>query len=279
MFQIVRLFFDKRGVLEVDCPALSPYASIDPHIDVMQVNGCGYLHTSPEYAMKRLLAEGAPDIFQMSHVFRKEEKGSFHSPEFTMIEWYRLNLKEAEFQQETIDLISLFIGPSPLHKLSYHEAFLKFTGLDISSASPSDYLELAKRNGLDIGERNFLWGTLVEPHFTSLTMIIDFPAEDAALAKVENGVAKRFEIYFRGVELANGYHELQDPVDQKRRLVQSEKERQKLGKPPLPRDLNFLQALEKGLPECFGVAVGFDRLMMLRLNQSDITNVLPIPAQ
>ncbi len=275
MFQQVRQFFEERNVLEVDCPALSPYATIDLYIDVMSVSDCGYLHTSPEYGMKRLLADGSGDIYQMSHVFRKEEKGPLHNPEFTMIEWYRLQLSEAAFQNEVLDLIYLFIEKVPCQMLTYQEAYLKHTALDPFIASPSDFQDLASTNNLDIATESFLWSTLVEKHLQSLTLIYDFPVAEAALAKIENGVAKRFEIYSRGIELANGYHELTDPVELKYRLEFAEENRLKLGKQALPINPLFISALQKGLPECFGVAVGFDRLLMLQHNVPQISLILP----
>ena len=273
MFKRVRQFFEERDVLEVDCPALSPYAPIDLHIDVMSVQDCGYLHTSPEYGMKRLLADGSGDIYQMSHVFRKEEKGALHNPEFTMIEWYRLHLTEEESHNEVLDLIYLFIEKVPCQTLSYQNAYLKYTNLDPFTATPSDFQDLARTNNLDIATENFLWGTLIEPHLQPLTLIYDFPPAEAALAKIENGLAKRFEIYNRGIELANGYHELTDPIEQKRRLEETSTKRQAIGKPPLQIDPDFLAALQKGLPECFGVAVGFDRLLMLQQNANQINDI------
>lgn len=209
-----RTFFAKRGVLEVDVPILSQAGSVDVHIDLIEAQCCRktyYLHSSPEYGMKKLLAEGIGDIFQISHVFRDFERGENHSPEFMMVEWYRIGFTFEQMIQETLEFATLFLG---------EETF------DVVSV---------------------------------------FPEEEAALAQIgPDGMAERFEIFCRGIELANGYHELIDPKEQKSRLEEGNKKREALGKCRYPIDHDFLAALEKGIPDCCGVAVGFDRLMMLR---------------
>lgn len=293
MLAKVRAFFSHKEILEVDTPILSHAAPIDTHIEVMSIpfqNGeKGYLHTSPEYAMKRLLAEGSGDIYQLSHVFRAEEAGRLHNPEFTMIEWYRIGVPFQFLIDETLELIHLFLGNIPVHIYTYSQAFQKFVGIDHKTASSSDLKQIAEKNNLpltsDAGSwdkdtfLHFLMAFLIEPQFTGLNIIRDFPSTQAALAQVcqsgDEMVAERFEVYFNGIELANGFHELTDPIEQRRRFVLANCERKKLGKETLPLDENFLSALELGLPDSCGVAVGFDRLLMLQLKKESLKEILP----
>jgi lysyl-tRNA synthetase class 2 len=256
-----RSFFAQKEVLEVDVPILSYASSIDLHIDVIEVACCGkkgYLHTSPEYGMKRLLAEGIGDIYQISHVFRDNEQGVRHTVEFVMVEWYRIAFTFQEMIRETVNFIELFLKlPQQIETLTYRDAFIHFAG----HYPPS------------IEEQDRVFAFEVEPHLGEghLTVISDFPPGKAALAALNShGVAMRFEIYYQGVELANGYHELINPQEQRHRLKISNQQREKQGKTKLPIDEEFIEALEKGLPDCCGVAVGFDRLMMLRHQLEDI---------
>lgn len=256
-----RAFFEARGILEVDCPILSRHASIDAYIDLIEAQtyqGRRFLMTSPEYAMKRLLSAGSPDIYCLSHVFRDGEKGRHHNPEFMMAEWYRLNYSLEEMIEETLAFCALFTGNLPVVRYTYHEAFRKFTGEEVGGQ-----------------ELDILMATVVEPSLDkkALTVISHFPSDQAALAVREGNVAHRFEIYSGGLELCNGYHELSDPVEQKARLIEENKRRSQLGKEALPIDTFFLEALEKGLPSCSGVAAGFDRLFMLELNASRIEEI------
>lgn len=260
MLAKARAFFKEREILEVDVPILSWEASVDLHIDLVEAHCCGklgYLHSSPEYGMKRLLAEGVGDIYQLSHVFRDYERGSKHTVEFTMAEWYRLGFTFKEMMEETIEFIHLFLNRQQVEILTYKEAFLRYSGKFPSSME----------------ERDALYAFEIEPHFGQdcLTVIIEFPPEQAALAKLgDNGMAERFEIYGGGMELANGYHELIDSQEQRARLEMANKERQAHGKKQLPIDQPFLKAFDIGLPDCCGVAVGFDRLMMLRHQLEEI---------
>jgi lysyl-tRNA synthetase class 2 len=292
MLAQVRAFFSERKVLEVDTPILSHAAPIDTHIEVMSIDFTtgekGYLHTSPEYAMKRLLSEGSGDIYQLSHVFRAEEAGRLHNPEFTMIEWYRVSVPFQFLIDETLDLIGLFLGDIPVHTYTYAEAFKKFVGIDHQAASPQDLKSIALRHQLSLPadadswdkdtHLHFLMAFLIEPQFAGLNIIRDFPATQAALAQIcksgDDMIAERFEVYFNGIELANGFHELTDPVEQRRRFIQANQERQKLGKQTLPLDERFLSALES-MPDSCGVAVGFDRLLMLQLKKESLEEVLP----
>jgi lysyl-tRNA synthetase class 2 len=290
MLARVRQFFAERSVMEVDTPLLSHAAPIATHIEIMTIhfqNGKkGYLHSSPEYAMKRLIAQGSGDIFQLSHVFRDGEIGERHNPEFTMIEWYRVGMPYDNLIQETLDLIRLFISESSISTYTYAEAFEKFAEIDYKTASSRDLQQIAAKHNLSHDPAwdketflHFLMGFLIEPQFKGLCVLKEYPASQAALAKtvVKNGdhIAERFEIYYNGMELANGFHELTDPIEQRKRFVEDNRERARRGKPVLPIDENFLAALVNGLPDCCGVAVGFDRLLMLQQHKKSINDVLP----
>jgi elongation factor P--(R)-beta-lysine ligase len=295
MLALARSFFAQRDVLEVDCPSLSQAAPIDTHIEVMEVclgeGKTGYLHTSPEYGMKRLLAKGIGDIYQLSHVFRQGEIGLLHNPEFTLVEWYRLNIPFEDFIRETLDFIHLFLDPLPHQFLTYREALRTYAGFDYLNIDPSELIAIAEQKGLDLSEEvkkgdkdsllQLLMSLLVEPHLghNCLSVIANFPASQAALAKTalngEEPIAKRFEIYHQGIELANGYHELTDAKEQRQRLLQTNAQRLHLNKPTLKIDENFLSALDQGLPDCCGVAVGFDRLMLLRHQKDYLEAILP----
>ena len=246
LLRAVRDFFWERNVCEVDTPLLSPYAPIDRHIDVMSVDGTFYLHTSPEYAMKKLLCRGSGDIYQLSHVFRKGERGRLHLPEFTMLEWYRLAFPFDSMVAETLELIELIIGKRPWQRLTYDEAMERFAGGNVFS--------------------ELVWADLVEPHLTA-HVVTHFPADQAALAKTEEGRALRFEIYVDGIELANGYDELADSGELRRRFEEA-------NRPELPIDEELLALLDD-LPDCCGVAVGFDRLIMLSIGAASIAEVYP----
>lgn len=289
MLARVRAFFAERRVLEVDTSILSKTAPIDKHIDVMRVEiapgEVGYLHTSPEYAMKRLLAEGMGDIYQLSHVFRSGDAGRLHNPEFTMIEWYRMQLSYDALIEETLDLARLFLGPLPANRFTYREALMTYAGVDALTAPHHELYACARQ--LDVSsaaqdwERdtllNLLFSHLVEPHLgkNCLTVISGYPPSQAALAKIQDGIASRFEVYAEGIELANGYDELTNASEQRLRLIQANEERVQMGKPFLPIDEAFLSALEQGLPECRGVAVGFDRLLLLQQKAQSLAEVMP----
>ncbi len=273
--QKVRAFFANRGVLEVDTNLLSPYGSVDTHIDLFEVIGGGYLHSSPEYEMKKLLSKGSGDIYQLSHVYRKEELGPLHRPEFTMIEWYRVGTSLSSFLEENLALLALFLGEVPHELLSYQEAFENYLGVPYD-APEETFRAVAQERGIELEGQNEIWGCLIEPKLgqEKISIITRYPKEQAALAQTTyvNGeeVAERFEFYFKGIELGNGYHELADPVEQKRRLVRANEERKVLGKPPLPIDPEFIEALERGLPDCYGIALGFDRLLMLQEKRASL---------
>ncbi len=295
MLSEARAFFASRNILEVDCPLLTSQASVDLHIDLIAAlfnnQETRYLHSSPEYGMKRLLAEGIGDCYQLAHVFRDGEVGAKHNPEFMMAEWYRVGMPFEAFIEETLQFIRLFLGSLPSETISYKDAFLHYVNLDPFSASEKDLIEAIRKHQISCYPSlfeegrdallNLLLASLIEPKLGQgkLTVLTDYPASQAALAKSLNCegdlVAKRFEIYFQGVELANGYDELADAREQRRRLQEANEQRLIHGKKPLPIDEFFLQALEKGLPEACGVAVGFDRLMMLRHKAGDLAAIMP----
>lgn len=276
MFASVRQFFAERHVIEVDTNILRPAAPIDVYIDVMQVEmgggKIGYLHTSPEYELKKLLAQGSGDIYQMGHVYRAGEEGPRHSPEFTMVEWYRVGMAYAPFIEETLDFIRLFLPDLPSEILTYGEAFLKYAAINYVTDDLTPHLlpfsSTAKDWDRDT-QLSLLFSHLVEPHLGQgrLTVITDYPASQASLAKaiIVDGikVGHRFEIYYNGIELANGFDELTDPVEQRIRLVEENAKRISLGKQSLPIDEELIAALHH-LPQSCGVAVGFDRLMLLK---------------
>lgn len=294
MFAKARAFFHDRAILEVDCPLITKGACVDAHIDLIPVeaaDGTRYLHSSPEYGMKRLIAEGLGNIYQLNHVFRQGEESPKHNPEFAMAEWYRLDLDFLAMIEETLDFIRLFLGDLPSSLITYRGAFQRYVDIDYVAASCKELKELlisrgcAPYQGIEEEGKdallNLILGSFIEPHLgkDELCVLAYYPSSQAALAKtvvVEGeAVAERFEIYYKGMELANGYHELTCEREQRRRLEEANRERKSLGKSMLPIDEHFLAALSKGLPACCGVAVGIDRLMMLRHGAKEIGEVMP----
>ncbi len=279
MLARVRAFFLERNVLEVDTPILSPTAPVATHIDVMTVHFAngerGYLHTSTEYAMKRLLSEHPIDIYQLCHVFREGELSDRHNPEFTMIEWYRIGFSLQKLIDETLALIGLFLGPQKPIFFTYRELFLKYGGFDPFQITAK---ELHPSWSLDTS-LDYHMSFKIQPQMEGLIVVQKFPPTQAALAQLcqegPNLVAERYEIYYNGLELANGFHELTDPIEQRRRFENDIQERAALGKPSLPIDEAFLAALEKGLPDSSGVAVGFDRLLLLQQKAASLQEVVP----
>lgn len=239
--------------------------------------------------MKRLLSKQSGDIFYLGHVWRHEDAGRKHSPEFLMAEWYRVGFSFEEMMEETLDFIETIITPRPRHALSYQKAFQQHLNLDPFSASKEELLHACSDiEGYPLHQSstddllNLLLALKIEPHFdeAALTVLYHYPPSQAALARhtTSNGnlVAERFEIYSGGLELANGYHELADPIEQRKRFIQDNETRKALGKPPYPIDEAFLQALGDNFPDCCGVAVGVDRLLMLREQAEAISDIMPI---
>lgn len=292
MLQEARAFFAARRILEVDCCALRPCAAIDANIDVIKASPSnfetGFLHTSPEYAMKRLLARGSGDIYYLGHVFRKGDIGRLHNPEFAMAEWYRQGIPFSELIQETCDFLFLFLGPLPIRTIGYREAFERYAGIDYTAASLGEIQKTAHKFGASDSDHwnrgtyiHFLLTHAIEPHLgrKELTILTDYPPHEAALAKVieKNGekVAERFEVYHESVELANGYHELADSSELRQRFHKENEIRRSQGKESYRLDEPFLAALDDGFPECCGVSVGFDRALMLRRKAQSLAEVLP----
>jgi lysyl-tRNA synthetase class 2 len=239
--------------------------------------------------MKRLLTLGIGDIFQMGHVFREGEVSARHNPEFTMVEWYRHTTDFSFFIEETAEFIRLFLGNLPHKILSYRDAFRLFAQVDYLCAETEDLLQCIASHGIEI-HFNETWdkdtlcylimSSIIEPHLgkEEILFLTDYPSSQAALAQTEQKgdeiVAKRFEIFHQGIELANGYLELIDPNEQRKRFLEANSQRVKAGKQALPLDELFLAALKKGMPSCCGVAVGFDRLMMLRHQAKSLSEVI-----
>lgn len=295
MLKKARDFFFQKGIQEVDCPIITKYASIDTHIDLMPITYLNqetrYLHSSPEYGMKRLLSLGIGDIYQLSHVFRNEDFGRKHNPEFMMAEWYRIGFNLDQMIEETTDFIKLFLGDLKVTRLSYRDAFLKYAGIDYFKMKSDELFQYIQDNEipsypgiLDEGKDallNLILATKIENSLGKgeILVLYHYPVSQAALAKTlikdDEPVAERFEVYFEGIELANGYHELIDSNEQEKRFIETNNERASLNKDKLPIDIHFLKALKNGLPNCSGVAVGFDRLMMLHCQAKSISDVIP----
>ncbi len=289
LYQQVRVFFEQRHVLEVETPALSQAGNTDPFIDSFSVNiaqGLRWLHTSPEYPMKRLLAAGSGDIYQLCKVWRRDERGSRHNPEFTMLEWYRVGFTYQQLMQEVAELLHALIPhlQKPPRFCTYRELFLETLHIDPHVAGVTELAECARSHGINIdgdmpaqGWRDLLLTHCVEPLFPAdqLTFVYHYPASQSALAKVEydkgQAVAQRFEVYLGKLELGNGYQE-QTSAEQNRRIL--EQDAQARGN-DIPVDERFLAALETDLPECAGVAVGIDRVLMCRMQVDDIKQVIP----
>ena len=293
----LRTFFDIRGVMEVETPALSRAAVTDRHLASFRVDGSPggalYLHTSPEFPMKRLLAAGSGDIYQVSKVFRAGEAGRLHNPEFTLVEWYRLGFDHHRLMREVAELVqSLVPGlrQSPEY-LSYREAFRQHAGFDPLIADRQTCIVALRRHAKALPAEDALdydgWldlvaGEIVYPALGNgrLTFVLDYPANQAALARIHPGdppVAERFEMFLHGVELANGFHELADAKEQRQRFERDLEFRKATGLPAMPMDEHFLAALTQGLPECAGVALGFDRLVMRAAGAHSIQEIIAFP--
>ncbi len=298
----IRAFFQQRNVLEVETPIMSHAATTDPHLasipTLYQTMGDKqtqtlYLHTSPEYAMKRLLAAGCGSIFQICKAFRNGEAGRIHNPEFTMLEWYRIDFDHYQLMDEMDEFLQCILGVTKSERLTYQQAFLRYTDIDPHQASLTQLKNAANAHGIQLASNinendrdlwlQLLMSDVVEPQLGKHVpaCIYDFPASQAALAQVrhekEYSVAERFEIYFKGMELANGFHELSDATEQAKRFEMDLAKRQQLGYPQTPIDQNLLSALTHSFPDCAGVALGIDRLIMLAANTDNIADVIAFP--
>jgi elongation factor P--(R)-beta-lysine ligase len=332
LLSAVRRFFDARGYWEVDTPIVSRERVVDPHLDPFLVTGeCEiapdppakgasparlYLHTSPEFSMKRLLAAGADAIYQIAHVFRHGELGKLHNPEFTMVEWYRVGDTHHDQMRVVEELVvdlwndamdqcahskcgtvpspkvieTPAVPQFPFLRTTYREAFVRHAGVDVipmetpQLAAWAGGRGLSPPPGLTVEDRdgwlNWLLAELVEPHLgcDRPEFLIDYPASQAALARVrpdDPPVAERFELYVRGIELCNGYHELGDADEILKRIEAESTRRGHEGQPRLAEPARFLASMRAGLPECSGVALGFDRLMLVATDAKTIGDVIP----
>lgn len=301
----IRAFFAARGVLEVETPLLSAAAITDSHLSSFATvySGPGprhgqtlYLHTSPEFPMKRLLAAGSGCIYQIARVFRDGEAGRRHSPEFTLLEWYRVGFDHHRLMDEVAELATALLADRRLlakpERLSYRQAFQRHLSLDPHRATVAELTVCAERQGVSIppgmpAEDVDPWLDLlltqrIEPHLGQgrLTFLYDYPASQAALARLRREdppVGERFELYLDGVELANGFHELGDAVEQRSRFEAENAARRAQGLPVMPLDEHLLAALAAGLPDCAGVALGFDRLVMLAAGKTALAETLAFP--
>jgi len=294
----IRAFFAARQVLEVDTPVMSHYGVSDPHIDSIPVSftpdgsassKAMCLMSSPEYAMKRLLAAGSGSIYQIAKAFRNGEVGRRHNPEFTLLEWYRVEFDLEQLMQEVACLIDTVLVNEALdwQFWSYRQAFQKVLQIDPLLATDEAIKQVALAHvdiQMDGATPRDTWLDLlmshcVEPKLPPACFIYDYPASQAALARVTqdaqgNNVARRFEVYINGIELANGYHELTDAQEQEKRFALDNAARTAMGKATMNADVRLIQALDAGLPECSGVALGIERLLMLAAGENDIARVM-----
>lgn len=271
---------------------MSHAASSEVHLQSLQVSdvlgACGYLHTSPELAMKRLLAAGSGDIYQLCKVFRAGEQGARHNPEFTLLEWYRLGFDMQALIGEVCELLAELLAAriaAPVLQMTYREAFLEYARVDPLSASVPElqavFHRYTQQDGIGVGDEDWLdlvLSMVVQPQLPTdrLVCITHFPAAQASLAKLDDDpqLARRFEVFFGGLELANGFEELTDFTAQQQRIESEQARRAAAGLPCLPVDQHFLSALQAGLPACSGVAVGVDRVVMLACEQERIAQVV-----
>jgi elongation factor P--(R)-beta-lysine ligase len=295
MLAATRRFFAERNVLEVDTPFMvnAPVTDVHIHSAEVRLRRHGrdrmFLHTSPEFAMKRLLAAGSGDIYQICHVVRGRERGRMHNAEFTLIEWYRLGFSMHRLMDEVEALLATLLGTSGSERLSYRDAFLRELSLDPLAATIETLQEAARELGFQRGASrdellDLLMGARVGPALgrDKPTFVHDYPASQAALARVnpdDPATALRFELYRNGIELANGFHELASAAEQRARFEQDREERKRRGLPAHAPDERLLAALEAGLPDCAGVALGFDRLAMLAMDAKHIDAVLSFPVE
>jgi lysyl-tRNA synthetase class 2 len=300
----IRNFFKQRNVLEVETPALSQGTITDVNIEVFscKYNYLAsnheqnytdlYLQTSPEFAMKRLLAAGFGDIFQISKAYRDEGFGRYHNPEFTLLEWYRIGYDHFQLMDEVAELLVRILACQIPEKISYQQLFIDSVGIDPLVADKDRLITLLadkgklsdwmlKEDDIDLFLQIIL-SELIEPFIgqSRPCFIYNFPKSQASLAQLcpdDNRVAERFECYFKGVELVNGFHELIDATQQKQRFEEDNLKRKQKLLETKPIDVNFIAAIQAGIPKCAGVALGVDRLIMLACNADHIKEVLTFP--
>lgn len=295
----LRAFFAERDVLEVETPVLAHHAVTDVHISAVEakmhlgrpdVGEAYWLQTSPEYHMKRLLAAGSGSIYQVFRAFRDGERGARHNPEFSLLEWYRVGFDHLSLMDEVRALVEALLGPRQWLPLSYRDLFKRFLGLDPVEVSDDVLAERgAQVSGLAAssldrdGALDLLLTHVIEPALKELDAVFvhSYPPSQAALARTDKvdgvEVAHRFELYIGGMELCNGYWELTDSAEQARRFSEDNRQRRLRGLPPMSVDPWFMAALQQGLPDCAGVALGLDRLLMLMLQAAKLEEVVTFP--
>lgn len=289
LLSAVRAFFAARGVLEVETPQLARHGVSDPHIQCIPVPGHGFLQSSPEYHMKRLLAAGSGPIYQICKAYRDGEAGGRHNPEFSMLEWYRPGFGLDDLVDEVLSLFGELFPGVPSRTYRFRGLFADVTGLDPLTTSDSGLIQCAEQHGAPEGLEkaaavDYLMATTVEAALPAeqLSVVTDFPGWAAALAQTRPDtdgaeVALRFEIYYRGLELTNGYQELTDADEQRRRFERDNRLRQEHGLNIVDADPYLLDAMRHGLPACSGVAMGVERLLMAQQSSDRISDVLTFP--
>ncbi len=289
-----REYFSQREIIEVDTALLRSHSVTDPYMSAFKVSDpqgrfCGYLQTSPEYAMKKLICGGSGDIFQLSKMFRANENSPIHAAEFTMLEWYRLGIDHHQLIKQVCEFIVFMSGKKQSELLTYQQAFVRYLKIDPFSISHQDLQAKCRELVGDIPNDllfdnllTLLFSEQIESQFDPniITVIYDYPASQASLAKTRqvdgNQVADRFEVYLAGVELANGFNELTDANIQLQRFKEDNQIRRQLKLPEIDIDMTLIGALKQGLPDCAGVALGLDRLMMIANNCQSIKQVITV---
>jgi elongation factor P--(R)-beta-lysine ligase len=293
LYALIRKFFAERNVLEVETPILSAGANTDPNIQSFSTRFRGtherWLRTSGEFAQKRLLAAGVGDCYELGRVFRDGEVGRRHNPEFTMLEWYRVGRDHRWLVGETVELIRAALGSvgksADILQTTYRDLFKSALQIEPFSDTEEALRSALGDNAIDPhGLTRDDWLDLllthrIQPEFPRdrITVVIDYPPTQCALAQIRDGVAERFEVYVGVHELANGYHELTDAAEQRNRFERDNVRRRERGIAELPIDTNFLAALERGMAACAGVALGIERLLMAMADTNDIADVLTFP--
>lgn len=286
----VRHFFAERGVTEVTTPVLTRCGVTDVQIDSVATDDpAGWLRTSPEYFHKRLLSAGFGDLYELGPVFRRGEQGRFHNPEFTLLEWYRVGWSWRELAGEVVELLSQVLGDDPreVRYRSWRDCFENALDINALSADTGSLRALDPHAPADLNRDqllDWLFATRIQPELPdgAITVVFDYPASQAALARLDpddSRLAQRFELFIGSLELANGYQELTDPAEQRQRFERDNRLRHELGREIMPVDGALLDALVTGLPECSGVAVGFDRLLMATTGAGSISEVVPFASR
>jgi lysyl-tRNA synthetase class 2 len=284
----IHAYFQARNVTEVETPILNQFAVTDLQIDSIATESSKYLHTSPEYAMKRLLAFHKCDIYQLCKVFRANEKGRYHNNEFTLLEWYRVGWSYKDLMKEVAELITVlasnYISLHDVTYISYQDIFKQYASINVQTANQADFLQICGNYSIKLNSslttfqyQELILDQIIVPKLEKrhMTFIYNYPAEQSALAKLnDQGHAERFELYLDGIELANGFQELTDAQEQFSRFEEDNRQRLLVNKKAIKVDTDFIAALESGLPESAGVALGIDRLLMIMSGAKHINEVL-----